>query len=182
MRRLSVVAPAILALPGVVLASDPKQAEKSFKDGLRYEQNSQWKEAEAALLGSHSAQSRQRALLPAPGARPLFRWRLSHALEDATAASALGTHNGEAFQLLGDIDVQLKNPRQACYRLHPRHRARREHRCRLQWPRRGACRLGRVRSRPWPTTTPESSCVWIIPSPSACAAISTSPWAAIATP
>ncbi len=38
-----------LVLAGVALAaSDPKEAEKPYKDGLRFEQDSQWKEAEAA--------------------------------------------------------------------------------------------------------------------------------------
>src|SRR5580658_8504557 len=99
----------VFAAAGVVLASDPKQAEKPFKDGLRYEQNSQWKEAEAAY--SEAIQ-----LNPASALYYLHRARVRsahgdapRALEDATAAARLEPKNSEAFQLLGHLDVQLNN-------------------------------------------------------------------------
>ncbi len=98
---------------GVVLAADSKQAEKPFKDGLRYEQNSQWKEAEASY-------SEAIHLNPDSALYYLHRARVRasngdapHALEDATSASQLEPTNGEAFELLGNIDVQLSNSRQA---------------------------------------------------------------------
>ena len=105
MRRCSLAL--LFCLAGVVLAADPKQAEKPFKDGLRYEQNSQWKEAEAAY--SEAIQ-----LNPSSGLYYLHRARVRsssgdsrHALEDASAASRLEPNNGEAFQLLGNIDVPV---------------------------------------------------------------------------
>ncbi len=95
------------------MATDPKQAEKPFKDGLRFEQDSQWKEAEAAY--SEAIQ-----LNPSSVLYHLHRARVrfsssdySHALEDATAATRLEPTNGEAFQLLGDIDGKLSYQRQA---------------------------------------------------------------------
>jgi tetratricopeptide (TPR) repeat protein len=36
-----------------------------------------------------------------------------HALEDAGSATRLDPNNGEAFELLGDIDSRVKNPRKA---------------------------------------------------------------------
>src|ERR1700685_102793 len=111
MRRCSFAL--LFCLAGVILASDPKQAEKPFKDGLRYEQNNQWKEAEAAY--SEAIQ-----LNPSSALYYLHRARFRssngdapRALEDATEASRLEPKNGEASQLLGNIDVQLNNSRQA---------------------------------------------------------------------
>src|SRR5271156_1339920 len=103
----------LFCFAGSVLASDPKQAEKPFKDGLRYEQNSQWKEAEAAF--SEAIQlNPDSALYFLHRARVRFsNGDYPHALEDATAATRLEPSNGEAFQLLGNIDVQQKNSGQA---------------------------------------------------------------------
>src|SRR5579862_5243530 len=85
----------------VGLAADPKLAEKPFKDGLRFEQDKQWKEAEAAF--SEAIQ-----LNPSGALYYLHRAHVRfttgdypHALEDAGTTVRLDPGNGEAYQLLG---------------------------------------------------------------------------------
>jgi tetratricopeptide (TPR) repeat protein len=103
----------LLCFAGVVLASDPKEAEKPFKDGLRYEQNGQWKEAEAAYSEAIQLNSAS-ALYYLHRARVrLSSGDAAHALEDASTASRLEPKNGDTFVILGNIDVLLKNARGA---------------------------------------------------------------------
>ncbi len=108
-----VLANVFLASLATAAASDPKLAEKPYKDGLRFEQDGQWKEAEAAY-------SQAIELNPDSALYHLRRARVrlsvgdaAHALDDATAATHLDPNNGEAFQLLGNIDTQLKTPSRA---------------------------------------------------------------------
>ena len=110
---LTVVALSLGAPPAGLAAVNPKQAEKSFKEGLRLEEANQWKEAEAAYSEAILAD-------PSGAAYYLHRARVRfytgdypQALEDAGSATRLEPKNGDAFLLLADIDGRMKNPRKA---------------------------------------------------------------------
>src|ERR1700722_12757943 len=105
---------AILALStGVLSAANPKQAEKSFKDGLRLEEANQWKEAEAAFTEAIQADPNGAAYFFHRARVRFFEGDAPHALEDLGVATRLQPNNGEAYQLLGDIDDGMNNPRKA---------------------------------------------------------------------
>src|SRR5258708_20024358 len=93
-------------------ASNPK-AQKAFKDGLRYEAISQWKEAEKAY---------SEAILSDPADAPSYQHRAKvrfaltdyqHALEDADAFLKMQPGTVDGYQLRGDIQRPLKDKRKA---------------------------------------------------------------------
>ncbi len=98
---------------GVLSAANPKQAEKSFKEGLRLEEANQWKEAEAAYSEAIQGDPNSAAYYFHRARVRYFAGDYPHALEDAGSATRLEPKNGDAFQLLGDIDDRVKNPRKA---------------------------------------------------------------------
>src|SRR5665213_2902061 len=108
---------AVLALavgaPSAGWAANPKQAEKSFKEGLRLEEASQWKEAEAAFSDAILNDPNGAAYYVHRARVRYFAADYPHALEDAGSATRLDPNNGEAFLLLGDIDDRMKTPRKA---------------------------------------------------------------------
>src|SRR5277367_5643952 len=100
MRRCRLWFLAVLALsPG--LASNPKQAEKSYKEGLRLEEANQWKEAEAAFSEAILADSSGATYYFHRARVRYFTGDYPHALEDASSATRLEPKNGEAFLLMG---------------------------------------------------------------------------------
>src|ERR1700679_1849186 len=90
-------------------AANPKQAEKSFKEGLRLEAANQWKEAEAAFSEAIQADPNSAASYIHRGRVRFFTADYPHALQDAGAAKRLEPNNGEASLLLGDIDDRMGN-------------------------------------------------------------------------
>src|ERR1700684_3029658 len=98
MRRRGLWFLVILALsPGVSPAgppSNPKKAEKSFKEGLRLEEANQWKEAEAAFSEAILADPNSAAYFIHRGRVRSFTGDYPHALEDAGAATRLEPNNG----------------------------------------------------------------------------------------
>src|ERR1700727_984280 len=98
---------------GAFSASNPKQAEKSFKEGLRLEEASQWKEAEAAFSEAILADPNGAAYYFHRARVRFYTGDYSHALDDAGSATRLEPNNGEAFRLLGDIEDRMKSPGKA---------------------------------------------------------------------
>src|SRR5271163_4998026 len=84
---------------GVLSAANVKQAEKSFKEGLRLEEANQWKEAEAAYSQAIQDDSGSAAYYFHRARVRFFSVDYPHALEDLSAATRLEPRNGDAFQL-----------------------------------------------------------------------------------
>ncbi len=84
-------------------AANPKQAEKSFKEGLRLEQASQWKEAEAAYSEAIQADPDSAAYYFHRARVRFFAGDYPQALEDAESATRLDPKDGVSFKLLGDL-------------------------------------------------------------------------------
>src|ERR1700733_13798636 len=93
--------------------SNPKQAEKSLKEGLRLEEANQWKDAEAAYSEAIQSDPNSAAAFFHRARVRYFNGDYPHAQEDAGSATRLEPNNGAAFQLLGDIDQRVKNSRKA---------------------------------------------------------------------
>src|SRR5579863_1476431 len=93
--------------------SNPKQAEKSFKEGLRLEEANQWKEAETAYSEAIQNDPNSAAAYFHRARVRYFSGDYLHAVEDAGAATRIEPNNGEVFQLLGDLDERMKNSRKA---------------------------------------------------------------------
>src|ERR1700722_13984626 len=105
---------AVLALATSILsAANSKQADKSFKDGLRLEEANQWKEAESAYSDAIQSDPDSAAYYFHRARVRYFDFDYAHALDDIKSATRLEPNNGEAFQLLGDIEDRLKSPRNA---------------------------------------------------------------------
>src|SRR5712691_9456975 len=95
-----------------LLASNPK-AQKAFKDGLRYESITQWKEAEKAY--SEAIQN-DPADAPSYHHRAKVRYALGdfpHALEDADAFLKMQPASADGYQLRGDIHRRLPDQHKA---------------------------------------------------------------------
>lgn len=103
----------LLALPLALLASNPKLAEKSYKEGLKLEEASQWKEADAAYTQAIQEQPTVADYFVHRARVRLYVGDFQHALEDAGSATRLDAKDAEAFRLLGDIDDRMRNPRNA---------------------------------------------------------------------
>src|SRR5665213_540586 len=92
---------AVLALavgaPSAGWAANPKQAEKSFKEGLRLEEASQWKEAEAAFSDAILNDPNGAAYYVHRARVRYFAADYPHALEDAGSATRLDPNNGAAI-------------------------------------------------------------------------------------
>src|SRR5580693_5837997 len=99
--RSSLLFFAVLTLNlGALLAgppAGPKQAEKSFKEGLRLEEANQWKEAESAYTEAIQDDPNNAAYYFHRGRVRYFSADYPPALADAGKATHLEPNNGEAF-------------------------------------------------------------------------------------
>ncbi|MFZ0337138.1 MAG: hypothetical protein WAL45_03840, partial [Terracidiphilus sp.] len=86
---------------GVLSAANLKQAEKSFKEGLRLEQASQWKEAEGSFSEAIQADPNSAAYYFHRARVRFFAGDYPQALEDAGSATRLDSKDGVSFKLLG---------------------------------------------------------------------------------
>src|SRR5689334_4376208 len=93
-----------------VQAADPKLAQKSFQEGLRFEEGSQWKKAETAFTSAIQADPGQLTYFLHRAHARIQLADYAHALEDAGAAMRLNPGSAEAFQLRGDIYAKQDEP------------------------------------------------------------------------